>query len=86
MHTKTDTGITNKMVAHYVQKMEIQKAKRTGILDTGATSGAALEEDMTYLEDTGDLSKKTFMFPDKQTSKATKRMSLKHKIWKKHRR
>jgi hypothetical protein len=51
-----------------------------GILDTGATSGAAPEEDEDAFEDTGKLSKKTFMFPDKRTNKATKKMRLKHKL------
>jgi hypothetical protein len=53
-----------------------------GILntDTGATSGAAPEEDEDAFEDTGELSKKTFMFPDKRTNKATKKMCLKHKL------
>ena len=35
---------------------------------------------MIDLEDTGKMTKKTFMFPDKQTSRATKNMLLKHKI------
>jgi hypothetical protein len=51
-----------------------------GILDTGATSGAAPEENEDAFEDTGVLSKKTFMFRDKRTNKATKKMFLKHKL------
>jgi hypothetical protein len=51
-----------------------------GILDTGATSGAAPEEDEDAFEDTGKLSRKTFMFPDKCTNKETKKMCLKHKL------
>ncbi len=51
-----------------------------GILDTGATSGATPEEDEDAFEDTGKLSKKTFMFPDQHTNKATKKMRLKHKL------
>jgi hypothetical protein len=44
-------------------------------------SGAAPEEDEDAFEDTGNkLSKKTFMFPDKCTNKATKKMRLKHKL------
>ena len=35
---------------------------------------------MIDLEDTGKMSKKIFMFPYKQTSKATKKMLLMHKI------
>jgi hypothetical protein len=51
-----------------------------GILDTGATSGAAPEEDKYAFEDTGELSKKMFMFSDKCTNKVTKKMHLKHKL------
>jgi hypothetical protein len=51
-----------------------------GIVDTGATSGAAPEEDEDAFEDTGELSKKTFMFLDKCTNKVTKKMCLKHKL------
>jgi hypothetical protein len=43
-------------------------------------SGAAPEEDEDAFENTGKLSKKTFMFPDKCTNKATKKMRLKHKF------
>ena len=42
-----------------------------GILDTGATSGAAPEEDEECFVNTGEASTKTFMFPDKRTNKAT---------------
>jgi hypothetical protein len=51
-----------------------------GILDTGATSGAAPEGEEDAFEDTGKLSKKTFMFPDKRTNKVMKKMCLKHKL------
>ena len=51
-----------------------------GILDTGATSGAAPEEDEECFNDTGEASTKTFMFPDKRTNKATKRMLAKHNL------
>ncbi len=43
-------------------------------------SGAAQEEDKDAFEDIGKLAKKTFMFPDKRTNKATKKMHLKHKL------
>ena len=49
-----------------------------GILNTGATSGAAPEEDEECFVDTGEASTKTFMFSDKRTNKATKRMLTKH--------
>jgi hypothetical protein len=51
-----------------------------GMLDTGATSGAAPGEDEDACEDTGKLLRKTFMFPDKCTNKATKKIRLKHKL------
>jgi hypothetical protein len=46
----------------------------------GATSGAAPEEDKHDLNDTGKMSRKTFMFPNGQTGKATKKMLLKHNL------
>jgi len=46
----------------------------------GATSGAAPAEDGPDLADTGQPSKKTFMFPDGRTGKATKKMLLKHNL------
>ena len=48
-----------------------------GILDTGATSGAALEEDKECFVDTGKASSKIFMFPDTRTNKATKIILMK---------
>jgi len=51
-----------------------------GILDTGATSGAAPEENKECFVDTGKTSTKTFMFLDKRTNKATKRMLTKHNL------
>jgi hypothetical protein len=57
-----------------------RKAKRTGILDSGATSGAGPKENEEPLLDMGLLSEKTFMFPDKCTAQAMKKMLLKHNI------
>jgi hypothetical protein len=70
----------NKVAAHWGRKMDNWRARKTDILDTGATSGMAPEEDEEALEDTGMTSRKTFMFPDKQTQRATKEMLLKHKL------
>jgi hypothetical protein len=80
MTATTVTSPVNKVAAHWVQKVINRRLQKTGILDTGATSRAAPEEDEDAFEDTGKLSKKTFMFPDKHTSKATKKMCLKHKL------
>ncbi len=49
-------------------------------LDSRETYGAAPEEVKLDLEDTGRPSKKTFMFPDGCTGKATKRMLLRHNL------
>jgi hypothetical protein len=57
-----------------------RKSRRFAFLDSGATSGAAQEEDAPDLDDTGQPSQKTFMFPDGCTGKATKKMLLKHNL------
>ncbi len=80
MTATTVTSLVNKVAAHWVQKVINRRLQKTGILDTGATSGAAPEEDEDAFDDTGKLSKKMFMFPDKCTNKATKKMRLKHKL------
>ncbi len=60
--------------------MHNRKSRRFAFLDSGATSGAAPEEDAPDLDDTGQPSQKTFMFPDGRTGKATKKMLLKHNL------
>ncbi len=80
MTATTVTSLVNKAAVHWVQKVINRRLQKTGILDTGATSGAAPEEDEVAFEDTGKLSKKMFMFPDKHTNQATKKMHLKHKL------
>jgi hypothetical protein len=80
MSAITHISPVNKVAAHWAQKMDNWWARKTGILDTGATSGAALEEDEEAPEDTGMTSSKTFMLLDKQTRRATKTMLLKHKL------
>ncbi len=61
-------------------KITSQEVKRFAFLDSGATSGAAPAEDKPDLVDTGQPSRKTFMFPDGRTGKATKKMLLKHNL------
>jgi hypothetical protein len=78
MDTTTSVGMA--LTATTVTSLVNKVAQKTGILDTGATSGAAPEEDEDTFKDTSKLSKKTFMFPDKRTNKATKKMHLKHKL------
>jgi len=80
MTATTDIGMANKVAAHWVRKIKNRKLRKIGILDTGATSGAASEEDEECFVDTGKASTKTFMFPDKWTNKATKRMLKKHNL------
>ena len=45
-------GPSNKIAAHWARKIANRKA-RTGILDTGATSGAGRPEDAELFENTG---------------------------------
>jgi hypothetical protein len=61
----TVTSSVNKVMAHWARKVINRRLQKTGILDTGAASGAAPEEDEDAFEDTGKLLKKTFMFSDK---------------------
>ena len=57
-----------------------KRIARQAFIDSGATSGAAGEEDEGALIDTGQPSNKTFMFPNNTTQKATKKMLLKHDL------
>ena len=54
------------------EKILEKRRQRLAILDSGATSGAAGEEDGYGLIDTGQPSNKTFMFPNIMKQKATK--------------
>jgi len=72
-------GPSNKISAHWARKIANRKA-RTGILDTGATSGAGRPEDAEFFEYMGQPSTKMFMLPDKSRVRATHKMLLKHKI------
>ncbi len=80
MTATTDIGPANKVAAHWVQKIKNRKLRKMGILVTGAASSAAPEEVKECFVDTGEASTKTFMFPDKRTNKATKRMLTKHNL------
>jgi hypothetical protein len=62
------------------KKWKKKVANRSGILDTGCTSGAGAEKDMDCFHDTSLLSGKVFMLPDKTKIKATKKMQLKHDL------
>ena len=67
MSVLTDTHPANKVAAHWARKLENRKERKTGILDSGATSGAAPEEDEGQFDDSGQMSSKTFILPDKRT-------------------
>jgi hypothetical protein len=72
----TAKGIpSNKVAAHWAQKLQNRKSRRFAFLDSGVISGAAPEEDALDLDDTGQSSQKTFMFPDGCTGKATRKCS-----------
>jgi len=71
---------TNRVAAHWACKLANRKARRCAFLDLGATSRAAPEEDKQDLDNTSEMSRKTFMFPDRQTGKAAKKMLLKHNL------
>jgi hypothetical protein len=72
MTATTATSPVKKVVAHWARKVIYRRLQEMGILDTGATSGAAPKKDEDAFEDTGKLLKKMFMFPDKCTNKAMK--------------
>jgi hypothetical protein len=76
---QTDTGPCNKIAAHWACKIANRKM-RTGILDTGATSGMGQLEDTGALKYTGQPSTKVFMLPDKSRVRATYKMLLQHKL------
>jgi hypothetical protein len=80
MTATTATSPVNRVVVHWARKVINRKLQKTEILDTEAMSGATPEEDEDAFEDTCKLLKKTFMFSDKHTNKATKKMHLKHKL------
>ncbi len=80
MLASTDSQPTNKVAAHWARKLSNRKACRYAFLGLGATSGAAPEEDEQDLDNTGKMSRKTFIFPNGRTVKATKKMILKHNL------
>jgi hypothetical protein len=63
MSVVTDTCPGNKVAAHWARKVENRRAGKTGILDSGATSGAAPVEYEGSFEDSGQMSSKTFCCP-----------------------
>jgi hypothetical protein len=80
MLASTDGQPTNKVAVHWACKLANRKSRRYAFLDLGATSRAAPKGDKQDLNNTGKMSRKTFMFPDGRTGKATKKMLLKHNL------
>jgi hypothetical protein len=60
--------------------MEDRRTRKSGILDSGVTSGPALVEDEGSFDDSGQMSSKIFMLPDKRTHRATEKILLKYDI------
>jgi hypothetical protein len=46
MNATTDIGPTNRVAAHWARKINNRTLRKMGILDTGATSGAAPERSL----------------------------------------
>jgi hypothetical protein len=53
---------------------------RSGLLDTGCTTGVGAKHDANCFHNTGLLSEKVFMLPDQTKIKATNKMQLKHNL------
>jgi hypothetical protein len=70
----------NKVVVRWVQKMANQRECKTSILDTGATSGAALEEDKESHLTKQAWSPTNFHFLQLKYPKGHKENMLKHKL------
>jgi hypothetical protein len=80
MLASIDGQPTNKVAAHWARKLANRKSRWYAFLDLGSTSSTALEEDKQDLDNTGEMSGKTFFFLYGQTRKATKKMLLKHNL------
>jgi hypothetical protein len=66
----------NKLAAKWKRKLR----NRSGILDTGCTSGVSAKHNVDCFHNTGLPSKKVFMLPDKTRIRATNKMQLKHNL------
>ena len=82
MSVSMDMHSSNKVAAHWARKLANRKVHKTGILDSGVTSGVVPEEDKEHFEHSGQICNKTFMLLDKRTHRATKMLLklLKHKL------
>ncbi len=68
--------LQNKIAAQWKRKIR----NRSGILDTGCTSGAGAKHNKDCFHDTSLPSKKVFMLPDKTGIRATNNMGFKHNM------
>jgi hypothetical protein len=80
LSAQAGTSHLGKVAAHWARKIANRKNRKSGLLDSGATSGAGPAEDADALEDTDERSTKTFMFPDGRMATATTKMMLKHNL------
>ncbi len=71
------TKLQDKIAAKWKRKIRNQSK----ILDTGCTLGAGAKHNADCFHDTGVLSEKVFMLPDKTRIRASKKMRLKHNLW-----
>ena len=55
MSVVTDTRPGNKVAAHWACKIENRRMQKSGILDSGATSGAVPVEDEGSFQDSGQM-------------------------------
>jgi hypothetical protein len=68
--------LQNKITAIWKRKLK----NRSGILDTGCTSGVGAKHNADCFHDTGLPSEKVFMLPDKTKIRATNKIQLKHNL------
>ncbi len=68
--------LQNKIAAKWKRKIR----NRSGILDTGCTLGTGAKHNADCFHDTGLLSEKVFMLPDKTRIRASKKMRLKRNL------
>jgi hypothetical protein len=68
--------LQNKIATKWKRKLR----NRSGILDTGCTLGVGAKHNAECFHNTGLLSEKVFMLPDKTRIRATNKMWLKHNL------
>jgi hypothetical protein len=68
--------LQNKIAEKWIRKIR----NRSGILGTGCTLGAGAKHNADCFHNTGLMSKKVFMLPDKKKIRATNKMQLKQNL------